>query len=51
MSSSSTDEPMDWNNITTFQLYALDANDDSGGATEAAAALRETQPTPMRYFM
>jgi len=30
MSSDSTD-PIDWNNSTTFQLYALEANDDGGG--------------------
>lgn len=52
MSSSSTDEPMDWNNITTFQLYALDANDDSGGGDGSGGGLaRDTTDADAVFYV
>jgi len=42
MSSSSNSAPNDWNNTTTFQLYALGANDGGDGDGDGIARERNT---------
>ena len=48
MSSSSNSAPNDWNNTTTFQLYALGANDGGGGGGGIA---RETTDADAVFYV
>jgi hypothetical protein len=43
--SSDSSHPIDWNNSTTFQLYALEANDGDGGGGDGGGGERSL-PTP-----